>query len=243
MRALIVVAMLVAPAAASHGNPYPETAEEKVEDMDVVAADAAPHLQGSVGFELGTFHTGPVYNFAYGFALDAGVQLDKLAILGQYAFLGLASPEPTGATTTTYNTVDLTSAAGDSGSGTPTGFVQRFGAAARYSVAKATTAQHGLGLRFDTWVEAGIGEQLLRWSGGGYLHRPDVELAVGLQFDLRGLHHHGGWFMGMRVTLASPPRMEGPTPAPTCAGPCDGPTGPIGIDRSILFVTAVDFGG
>jgi len=241
MRALVVVAVLAAPAAASHGNPYPETDEEKAEDLDVIAAEHAPHAIGSVGFELGTFHTGPVYNFAYGLALEGGVQLDKLAFLGEYAFLGLAAPTPT--TTGTTGTVDLQAPGSDSDYGTPTGFVQRFGLASRYSVATGMTAQHGLGFRFDTWVEAGVGEQLLRWSGGGYLHRPDVELALGMQFDLRGTRHHGGWFMGMRVTLASPPRMSGPTAPPTCAGPCDGPTGPLGIDRSILFVTAVDFGG
>jgi hypothetical protein len=50
--------------------------------------------------------------------------------------------------------------------------------------------------------------------------------------------------MGMRVTLAPPPPgSPSLTAPPTCAGPCDGPSRPIGIDRSILFVIAGDFGG
>ena len=239
MRALLVIAMIAGTAEASHGGAgYPETDSDKADDADVIAAEQRPHFEGSVGFELGTFHTGPVYNFAYGLALDGGIRLDRLVVLGEYAFLGLGAPTPTGESTT--GTALEAMPPSDS---TPTGFVQRFGLASRYSVARSFTASHGMGLRFDTWVEAGVGEQMLRWSGGGYLHRPDLELAFGVQMNLRGTHHHGGWFMGMRVTLAAPPKMIGPPAPPTCAGPCDGPTGPLGIDRSFLFVTAVDFGG
>jgi hypothetical protein len=61
---------------------------------------------------------------------------------------------------------------------------------------------------------------------------------------VRGKHHHGGYFLGMRATLAPPPAgAPSLTAPPTCAGPCDGPTRPIAIDRSFLMVFAADFGG
>jgi hypothetical protein len=239
-RHVIAIALVAGTAEASH-NYSAETEDEKRDDVSIVEVDREPQFEGSVGFEVGTFHTGPVYNLAYGLALDGGVRIDRLALLGNYALLGLSDTAAEYAAS--QNTVEIVGGDGSPSYGPSTGLVQRFGLAARYSVAKGGTADHGTGIRFDTWVEAGLGEQMLRWSGGGYLHRPDIEIAVGLQLNMRGTRHHGGFFMGVRATLANAPRMVGPPPPPTCAGPCDGPTGPIGIDRSILFVMAVDFGG
>lgn len=246
--AVAVVLACGAPAVA-HANshysaPTPETPEDLAADATVVQADKQLGWEGGVGFQVGTFHTGPVYNLAYGFALEGGARLDRLKLLGNYTFMGLGNPTP-GSGDSDAASTDV-SGVGGAATGTektPTGFVQRVGATARYSIARGITAQNGMGVRGDFWVEAGLGEQFIRWTDGGYLDRHDIEFGFGAQMDVRGERHHGGWYMGMRVTLAPPPpNAPALTAPPSCAGPCDGPTRPLGIDRSILFVMAVDFG-
>jgi hypothetical protein len=124
---------------------------------------------------------------------------------------------------------------------TPTGMAQRFGLSARYSLGRFSTAAGGMAMTGDIWVEAGLGEQLIRWNAGGELHRMDISLGVGTSFGARGLHHHGAYYMAVRATIAhSPPSYD--SDVPTCAGPCDTATPPLGLDKSILFVTGIVFG-
>lgn len=243
MRITSVVALALASTSlpALAGHHHEETEEEKANDQKVREADAAPHAQYGIGPRFGSFHVGPIYDFAYGVAFEGGVRLDRLALLGEYTLLGISD-----ATNTTKQTQTTGALSTDGGSSTPAGnpggLVQRVGANARYSVAKFMDAGGGVGVRGDFWVEGGFGEQLIRWSGGGYLHRADLSLGAGYAIQFRGPHHHGGYQLGVRVTLAAPPPAYQTNSAPTCAGPCDGPTGQINIDRSILGALTVIFG-
>jgi hypothetical protein len=234
MRTSSVVAFVAvtatAPLAYAHGGHYgggstPETDEDLADDQQVITRDHGLVWEGTAGFELGTFRAGGVYDIAFGIAVDGGIRLDRLALLGQYSILWLENPNDFGGGNPAPDAAMQT---------TPSGLVQRIGAAARYSLVRGFVAHKGSGLRGDIWVEAGAGEQVVHWDGGGGLDRADVDLAVGVQVGVRGKHHHGGELFGVRATFASPPAS-----APTCAGPC----GPIVADHSVLFVFAADFGG
>jgi hypothetical protein len=235
---------LVVPAVAQAKGSYIESPADLAADSRVIEVDQGPVFDSSIGFDLGTFHTAQVYNSAAGLDVEAGIRLDRLAILGRYSLLWLSDPN---SGSTTDSTGDATGVAltgvGLAMAGTPSGFAHRFGVAARYSVARGLWADHGIAARVELWVEGGLGEQLIRWNAGGYVDRHDVSIAVGSTIGGRGEHHHGGWYLGVRATLAPPP-PDAPalTAPPTCAGPCDGPSRPIGIDRSILFVTGASFG-
>ena len=75
-----VVALALASIAtpASAGRYHEETPEEKALDVDVLAADAAPHAQYGIGARVGSFHVGSIYDIAYGFALEGGVRMGRL---------------------------------------------------------------------------------------------------------------------------------------------------------------------
>jgi len=236
-----VVALALASIAtpASAGRYHEETPEEKALDLDVLAADAAPHAQYGIGARVGTFHVGSIFDIAYGFALEGGVRMGRLQIMGDYTLLGLSPfnpPQKAMTGTAAVTTVTPTTP------NNPGGMVQRFGAFVRYSPARFIDAQGGVGVRGDIFVEAGIGEEFIDWSGGGYLHRTDVALGTGVSIQFRGPHHHGGYFIGVKVAMASPPSGAQMQAAATCAGPCDGPSKPIGIDRAVLGMFTAIFG-
>jgi hypothetical protein len=237
--ALALASSIATPAFAG-GHHHEETPEEKALDADVLAADAAPHAQYGIGARVGSFHVGSIYDIAYGFALEGGVRMGRLQVLGDYTLMGLSPvTPPQSATTTAAALGDVPAAPMTDKLG---GMVQRFGLLARYSPARFIEANGGVGVRGDIFVEGGVGEQLIDWSGGGYLHRSDIELGAGISIQFRGPHHHGGYFIGVKVAMASPPSGAEMATAATCAGPCDGPSKPIGIDRAVLGMFTAIFG-
>ncbi len=240
MKLAAVLVLTTATAQAGHST-YSESAEDKAEDVIVEAADAATQWEAGIGMRLGSFHTGPVYNSAFGFGLTGGMRRGNIAVIGEYTFLGLMNPDDSSSSSSSSSDDRIGLAAPYDWSTTPTGMAQRFGAMFRYDIFRGSLASGGMGLFGDLYLEAGLGEQLIRWSGGGYVHRPDVSLGFGSEFGGRGRDHHGGMSMGFRATLAAPPKGS-ESDAITCAGPCDGPTGPIGIDRSLLFTMDFTFG-
>jgi hypothetical protein len=243
MRASSVVALALASMVTrlSYAGQHTETDEEKQQDAQILAADLAPHVQYGLGLRGGTYHVGPIYDLAFGFGVEAGVRLDRLALLGDYMLAGMSAAPVTGqsSSTTAANSTSPTTSPSTPQVG---GLVQRVGATARYSVAKFAEASGGVGARGDLFVEGGFGEQLVRWSGGGYLHRADISLGAGAGIQFRGTHHHGGYFLAARVTLAAPPNGVETASTPTCAGPCDGATGPLSIDRSVMVMFTAQFG-
>ena len=235
----VLVALATAPPAFA-GHYSPETEQDRADDTAVLAADAAPHPEYSLGFRLGSFHTGPVYDLAVGFAIEAGMRFDRLQLLGEYNFFDLVDPTPE----KTDMTAELTSDPASSPPAHPTGYVHRIGAIARYSLAHFMDADHGVAARGDFFVEGGLGEELIEWSGGGYLHRPDLAIGASWQMGGRGISRHAGLRLGFRATFAGSPPDHTPAGGPTCAGPCDAPTVPSHtIDHSFLFALSFQFGG
>ncbi|HEY1558921.1 MAG TPA: hypothetical protein VGF94_29055 [Kofleriaceae bacterium] len=232
------VTLALALASPAYAGQHAETDDEKSDDVVVRQVDRDMQAEYGIGVRVGTFHTGPVYNIGLGFAAEGGVRFDRLALLGEYQFLGLLDPSSTAPQMPmqAYDAAMMRPA-------TPTGSAHRLGANARYSVARFLVAQNGIGVRGDVFVEGGLGEELIEWSGGGYLHRADVSLGAGLGVRFRGTHHHGGYQIGVRATFADPPAGYAKSGPPTCAGPCDGPTRPSSLDHSVLGTFTVVFGG
>jgi hypothetical protein len=222
--------------ASSHASSHGESAEDKLADAAVLAADQALQWEGSTAFEIGTFHTASIYNLAYGVDLQGGARLNRIAVYGDYSLLGLSTGDPS-YSSAAYYTNDGSSPLSEK----PSGLVQRFGLNAHYSIGRFITAFGGAGLVGDFWIEAGLGEQLVRWNEGGRLHRADVSFGIGAQLGGRGTEHHGGYFLGLRVTASQTPAGYVRT-EPTCAGPCDTATPPLGLDKSVLLTTGIVFG-
>ncbi len=232
-------ALAIAAPPASAGHYSGETEEDKVADVAVLAADREPQWEAGVAFAVGSFHTGPVYNSAYGADLLGGVRLGRFGFYGTYSLLGLGAES----TYTLPGTAALTDDGSEPAPSTtqPSGLAQRLGLDVRYSLARFIEATGGAAFAGDIWVEAGFGEQFIRWNEGGTLHRADLSFGFGMQLGGRGPQHHGAYFFGVRATVAhSPPAYN--SDISTCAGPCDTPTPPLGLDKSILFTTGIMFG-
>jgi hypothetical protein len=219
-----VAVVLIAPTVASADST------ETIRDAAVFSVDRTPVLDASIGLEAGDFSVGPGSLFANGFAVDAGVRLDRLSLLGTYSRL-LLSPDG--------NSAD---------DGAAVASLHRFGVAARYDLDQLRRVAHGKGLRLELWVEGGLGAQLIRWYGDGNLVRPDLELAIGGELTIRGAHRHAGVFIGVRTLLSPTPDPVMATPA-ACAATCESPgrptslTGLHGVDQSVLLTVAVNLGG
>jgi hypothetical protein len=234
-RTCLVFAALAIVGSPARASSHGESAQDKLADAAILAADQALQWEGSTAFEVGTFHTAAIYNLAYGVDLQGGARLNRIAVYGEYSILGLSTSDSS-YPSATYYTND-----GSPLSDKPSGLVQRFGLDVRYSIGRFITAFGGAGLAGDFWVEAGLGEQLVRWNEGGLLHRADVSFGIGAQLGGRGTEHHGGYFLGVRVMVSQTPAGYVGT-EPTCAGPCDTATPPLGLDKSVLLTTGIVFG-
>ena len=174
-------------------------------------------LSGGIGVRFGSFL---VDNAGVGTVipghLDGGWRKGRWWVFGEYSLMSLTLPATEIAARST------------TGVGNGRGLVHRLGGHARWSFSRVGCRDAGL----DLHVEGGLGAQILRWDGGGVWTRPDVALGLGGTVWGAGRREHGGFSIGLRVHLA--PRRDVLGPA-TCAGPCDAPTRPTGIDRSFLF--------
>lgn len=219
--ALLLFALAAAPAAAQAD--------------DLTRIDSSPRWQGAFGMLVGSYRVGSFAGMGFGFHLDAGKRFDRLLLSTEYSFLSISNAPPQSDTAELSTTPPPAPPEID-------GMVQRIGANARYSFGKITGDE--VPLRGDFWVEGGLGEEFIRWDLGGALHRPDLSFGFGGQFSGRfgrEHDHHAGMYYALRVTLARAPSSYTDR-APTCAGPCDTPTTPIGIDRSFLFNLGIVFG-
>ena len=203
-------------------------------DDDLARVDRSTRWEGAFGMRVGSFHVGDFAGMGFGFHLDAGERFDRLLVYGEYSFLSISNAPPDSGTSERGTSVPETPEVD--------GMVQRIGANARYSVGKIVGDE--VPLRGDFWLEAGLGEEFIRWDLGGKMQRPDVSLGFGGQFSGRFGHahdHHAGMYYALRVTLARAPSSFTDR-APTCAGPCDTATSPNPIDRSFLFNLGIVFG-
>jgi hypothetical protein len=158
--------------------------------------------------------------------LDLGLRKRRWWIGAEYALMATTLPAEELAT----RAVDPMLA------GDVDGLVHRLGGLVRYSISRLGSRDAG----FDVYVEGGAGLQHLRWDDGGAWTRPDLSLGMGIGTWVLGETDHAGLTVGLRITLA--PRNDVKGARPTCAGPCDQPTPPTGVDRSFLFDITVPFG-
>jgi len=199
---------------------------------ELTRVDQSMRWEGAFGVRVGSFHVGTFDGMGYGFHLDGGVRFDRTLVYGEYSYLSLSNAPP-----------DNTAAQGGMATQPPEidGIAQRVGVNARYSVGKITGEE--VPLRGDFWLEAGVGREYLRWYGGGKLTRNDVSLGLGGQITVRwgqSKHKKVGLFYALKMTGAR--RADAKEMPPTCAGPCDEPTGPMPYDLGIFFDVAVPFG-
>lgn len=181
-------------------------------------------FEGGMGGLVGSQRVGYIAGTGGGLHLDGGARIDRLMIYGEYDFLSV----------------------GESSIENPTpvrGFMHRLGASARYSLA-AFGGRSDVPVRGDIWVELGLGHEEVRWHEGGRLGRRDISFGLGAQatFRLGGREHprYIGVYYAMKGWVAAAPERK--DDMPTCAGPCDEPTGPSPYDFGIFFNFGVPFG-
>ncbi|MEZ4399629.1 MAG: hypothetical protein R3B06_06405 [Kofleriaceae bacterium] len=183
---------------------------------------AKPRFEGGFGLLAGSYTVATVHGAGVGLHVDGGVRLNRLALLGEYDFLSV----------------------GESSYDNPApvrGVLHRLGANARYSL--ASFGGRNVPLRGDIWIEGGVGNQLVQWHGGGELSRRDLAFGVGGQMTARigGDRHPNylGFYYAFRGLVARDPFPS--KDMPTCAGPCDTPTGPSSWDTGAFFNVGLVF--
>jgi hypothetical protein len=174
-------------------------------------------FEGGVGLLAGGFSVGPIGGSAVGTHLDGGIRAGRLALLGEYDFVSIGE--------SSYDHADPVR-----------GQLHRLGANLRYSL--GAFGGHAVPIRGDIWLEGGIGDQLVRWNGGGELERRDLAFGFGGQMTVQmGKEHprYLGFYYAFRGLLARDPSEVKEPVMPTCAGPCDRPTGPSAWDLGAFF--------
>ena len=177
------LALALAPSRTSAGHYYPETDDEKADNVVVREVDREPAVELGISERLGSRKTGADHMLTGGIAAEAGLRADRFALLGEYERLRL----------------------GDEIEDELLGHEQRFGASARYSIVRGLFTRHGRGVRGDVFVEAGIGEELVALNAGDHFHRADLSIEAGGSFRVRGTELFGGYDIAVRATFAEPP--------------------------------------
>jgi hypothetical protein len=228
MRQEAIMRTLVAASAAflALGLAAANTASADCYDSDCKDARARawdkPRFEGAFGLLAGGYSVGPISGAAIGMHLDAGMRAGKLALLGEYDFLSH------GQSAYEYEAPVR-------------GVMHRLGANLRYSI--AAFGGRDVPIRGDFWVEGGVGNQLVQWHGGGELSRRDLAFGAGGQMTVRvgrDKPSYVGFYYAFRGLTARDPVKNEMSP-PTCAGPCDTPTGPSPWDVGAFFNFGVVF--
>lgn len=182
---------------------------------------AKPRFEGAIGMLAGGYSVATVGGAAIGMHFDAGVRMDRLALVAEYDFLSI------GQSSYDYDNPIR-------------GQLHRLGANVRYSL--ASFGGREVPIRGDIWLEGGVGSQLVQWHGGGELGRRDLAFGVGGQMTARiGRENpkYVGFYYAFRGLVARDP--IGKPGEPTCAGPCDMATGPSPYDVGAFFNFGVIF--
>ncbi|HVV83223.1 MAG TPA: hypothetical protein VHE35_09085 [Kofleriaceae bacterium] len=211
--ALATVLTTARPAHACYGDEC--TAREKAWNR--------MRFEGGVGLLAGGYSVGPVSGAAIGTHLDGGVRSGRLAVLGEYDFVSIGQSE--------YDHPDPIR-----------GQLHRLGANLRYSV--GAFGGRTVPIRGDIWIEGGLGDQFVHWNGGGELERRDVAFGFGGQMTVQLGEENPrylGFYYAFRGMVARDPDESKEPAMPTCAGPCDRPTGPSSWDLGAFFNFGVVF--
>lgn len=180
-----------------------------------------PRFEGAFGMLAGGYSVADVGGSAIGMHFDAGLRMDRLALVGEYDVLSIGQ---------SANTIE----------DPIRGNLHRLGANLRYSL--AALAGRVVPIRGDVWVEGGVGNQLVQWHGGGELSRRDVAFGFGGQMTARlgrDKPNFIGFYYAFRGLVARDP-LDKPA-EPTCAGPCDTATGPSPWDIAGFFNFGIVF--
>ncbi|HUJ58695.1 MAG TPA: hypothetical protein VLX92_09390 [Kofleriaceae bacterium] len=199
------------------------------DDIDPIDHPRGWHVEGALGYRVGSAYVdgSDTGTDVPGYVL-VGARAGRLFLAGEYDLMSVTYPlvMPAGDVLAHGATIDV---------GDGHGLVQRLGVTARWAFGHASDS----GVLADLYAEAGAGVERWAWDSGGVWVRPDVALGVGSEMLFFGERRHGGFSMGLRVTLA--PRDHVVTAA-ACGGPCNYATPPTGIDRSFMFDMAILFG-
>jgi hypothetical protein len=223
-RSLFLAALLMCPIAVGVVTAEPVHADDCYSDDCRASRD---HLwkklrfEGGFGLLAGAYTVSSVHGSAVGLHVDGGARAGRLALLGEYDFLGIGEDA---------QSVDKPIR----------GVLHRVGLNARYSV--AAVGGHSIPIRGDFWVEGGVGNQLVQWNGGGELSRRDLSFGVGGQMTVAigsRKPSYVGFYYAFRGLLARDPFPMKSTP--TCAGPCDTATGPSAWDTGAFFNFGIVF--
>ncbi len=215
--AAALATVLITAATPAHADCYGNECKEREKAWDRM------RFEGGVGLLAGGFSVGPIDGSAIGTHLDGGVRSGRLAVLGEYDFVSIGQSE--------YDHDNPVR-----------GQLHRLGVNLRYSLAAFGGRQ--VPIRGDIWLEGGIGDQMIRWDGGGELERRDLAFGFGGQMTVqigRETPRYLGFYYAFRGLVARDP-IEPKEPAmPTCAGPCDRATGPSAWDLGAFFNFGVVF--
>ena len=209
--AVALATALTATAHPAQADCYGDECKERAKAWDRM------RFEGGVGLLAGSFSVGTVSGSAIGTHLDGGVRAGRLAVLGEYDFVSIGE--------SSYEVTDPLR-----------GQLHRLGANLRYSV--GAFGGTSVPIRGDIWLEGGVGSQVVRWNGGGELERRDLSFGFGGQMTValgKDKPRYLGFYYAFRGLVARDP-FESKQPAmPTCAGPCDHPTGPSSWDYGAFF--------
>ena len=180
----------------------------------------------TLGLLAGSFRVGPVGGPAVGPHLDAGWNMSRLRLYGEYDLVMIGENE---------QVVDKPIR----------GQMHRFSAMARYALGEIGGGDD-VPLQGQLWVEGGLGRELILWDKGGKLGRNDVALGIGGQLDVMARRHSPhpnvfGLFYAFRLVVAREPHTDKVEMA-TCGGPCDEPTKPSPWDLGLFFNVGLSWG-
>jgi hypothetical protein len=198
------------------------TAIAPLASANTIAISAPPEepiekrLEFDVGMLLGGMDLGTTRASATGVAINAGVRLGDLSILGEVDYMALRADER--------------------------GTMTRVGITSRYSLVPLGN-DHRFATS-DIWLEGGVGWEHVAWRSGGVLDRADAALGIGWQaniiMDRKSAHPRFlGPYFALRTFVAQGPKSEGTA---TCGGPCDRETLPSNTDVSFMFHMGVNWG-
>ena len=173
-------------------------------------------LEFNVGTLLGGMDIGKVRASTAGLAVNLGMRLGDLSVLGEVDHLAMRATER--------------------------GTMTRVGLTTRYSLVPLGDDK-GFATS-DIWLEGGVGWQHVAWRSGGVLDRPDALVGIGWQADIimdrkSANPRYLGPYIALRTFIAQGPETDG---TPTCGGPCDRATLPASTDVSFMFHMGLNWG-
>lgn len=176
----------------------------------------AKRIELDIGMMIGGLDMGTTKADANGLAMNAGLRLGDLSILGEFNYLGLHATER--------------------------GVLTRVGVTSRYSVVPFGS-KTGFATS-DLWLEGGAGWEHVAWRSGGVLDRADLALGFGGQanivLDRKSAHPRFlGPYFAFRALVAHGPASDDPA---TCGGPCDRATRPPSTDVSFFLNFGINWG-